>query len=52
MVKAPGNDGLTEGFYVCFFEEVGWLLCKTLNFLFNNGELRQLLLSLKRKIVI
>ena len=36
--KSPGNDGLTKEFYVCFFEEVGWLICKALNFSFNNGE--------------
>ena len=36
--KSPGNDGLTKEFYVCFFEEVGWLICKTLNFSFNKGE--------------
>ena len=37
--KSPGNDGLTKEFYVCFFEEMGWLVCKTLNFSFDNGEL-------------
>ena len=37
--KSPGNDGLTKEFYVCLFEEVGWLVCKTLNFSFDNGEL-------------
>ena len=37
--KSPGNDGLTKEFYVCFFEELGWLVCKTLNFSFDNGEL-------------
>ena len=37
--KSPGNDGLTKEFYVCFFEEVGWPVCKTLNFSFDNGEL-------------
>ena len=37
--KSPGNDGLTKDIYVCFFEEVGWLLSETLNFSFDNGEL-------------
>ena len=37
--KSPGNDGLTKEFYVCFFEELGWFVCKTLNFSFDNGEL-------------
>ena len=40
--KSPGNDGLTKEFYVCFFEELGWLVCKTLNFSFDNGELSSL----------
>ena len=30
--KSPGNDGLTEEFYVCFFAEVGSLLVSTLDF--------------------
>ena len=37
--KSPGNDGLTKEFHVCFFEELGLLVCKTLNFSFNNVEL-------------
>ena len=37
--KSPGNDGLTKEFYICFSEELGWLVHKTLNFSFDNGEL-------------
>ena len=51
--KSPGNDGLTKEFYVCFFEEVGWLVCKTLNFSFDNGELsssqKQIVMTLIEK---
>ena len=36
--KSSGNDGLTKEFYVCFFEEVSWLICKSLSFSFDNGE--------------
>ena len=55
--KSPGNDGLTKGFYVCFLEEWGWLVCKTLNFSFDNGELsasqKQAVITLiEKKIVI
>ena len=46
--KSPGNHGLTKEFYVCFFEEVGWLVCKTLNFSFDNGELSA---SQKRAVI-
>ena len=34
-----GNDGLTEEFYVCFFNELGKLLVETLNFSYEKGEL-------------
>ena len=37
--KRTANDGLAKEFYVCFYEEVGWLVCKTLNFSLDNGEL-------------
>ena len=37
--KRPGNDCLTKEFYVCFFEELVWLVCKTLNFSFDDGKL-------------
>ena len=38
--KTPGNDdGLTEEFYVCFFNELGKLLVDTLNFSYENSEL-------------
>ena len=51
--KSPGNDGLTKEAYVCFFEEVGWLVCKTLDFSFDNGELsssqKQAVISLIEK---
>ena len=47
--KSPGNDGLTKEFYVCFFEELGWLVCKTFNFSFDNGELSA---SQKQAVII
>ena len=47
--KSPGNDGLTKEFYVCLFEEVGWLVCKTLSFSFDNGELSS---SQKQALII
>ena len=37
--KTPGNDGLTKEFYVCFFEEMGSLLLKSLNHSYVVGEL-------------
>ena len=37
--KTPGNDCLTEEFYVCFFNELGKLLVDTLNFSYENSEL-------------
>ena len=37
--KIPGNDGLTKEFYVCFFEELGSLLLKSLNQSHTVGEL-------------
>ena len=37
--KTPGNDGLTKEFYVCFFEEMGSLLLKSLNHSHAVGEL-------------
>ena len=37
--KTPGNDGLTKEFYVCFFEESGSLLIKSLNHSHTVGEL-------------
>ena len=37
--KSPGNDGLTNEFYVCFFEEVAPPLLKSLNYAFTVGEL-------------
>ena len=38
MVKKPGNDRLTKEFYVCFFEEMGSLLLKSLNHSHAVGE--------------
>ena len=37
--KTPGNDGPTKEFYVCFFEEMGSLLLKSLNHCHVVGEL-------------
>ena len=37
--KTPGDDGLTKEFYVCFFEELGSLLLKSLNHSHTFGEL-------------
>ena len=37
--KTPGNDGLTEEFYVCFFGEVAPLLINSLNYSSKVGEL-------------
>ena len=37
--KTPGNDGLTKEFYVCFFEEMGSLLLKSLIHCHAVGEL-------------
>ena len=36
--KAPGNDGLTKEFYVCFFGEVAPLLVNSYNYSFKVGE--------------
>ena len=40
--RTPGNDGLTKEFYVCFFEEMGSLLLKSLNHSHAVGELSTL----------
>ena len=37
--KAPGNDGLTKEFYVCFFGELVMLLLKSLNYSHLVGEM-------------
>ena len=37
--KTYRNDGLTKEFYVCFFEEIGSLLLKSLNHSHAFGEL-------------
>ena len=37
--KSPGNDGLTKGFYVCFFGETAISLVESLNHSFSVGEL-------------
>ena len=37
--KTPGNDGLTKELYVCFSEELGSLLLKSLNHSHTVGEL-------------
>ena len=33
--KSPGNDGLTKGFYVCFWEDLSSLFVDTLNYAFS-----------------
>ena len=51
--KTPGNYGLTKEFYVCFFEEMGSLLLKSLNHSHAVGELstsqKQALITLIEK---
>ena len=37
--KSPGNDGLTEEFYVCFFNEISPLLIDVLNHSYQVGQL-------------
>ena len=37
--KSPGSDGLTREFYVCFWEDIGSCLVRTLNYSFEHGEL-------------
>ena len=35
--KSPGNNGLTEEFYVCFFKDVGQYLIDALNLFSDYG---------------
>ena len=48
--KSPGNDGLTEEFYLAFFAELQDYLFQSLNFSFHNGQLskaqRQVIITL------
>ena len=37
--KSPGNDGLTKGFLLCFFRNIGSLLVESINHSFEVGEL-------------
>ena len=37
--KSPDNDGLSEGFYVCFFNEIHSYLLKAPNMSFREGQL-------------
>ena len=47
--KSPGNDGLTQEFYVCFFSEICSPLIDALNYSFEVGQLstsqRQVLIT-------
>ena len=51
--KSPGNDGLTEEFYVCFFNEICSSLIDALNYSFEVGQLstsqRQALITIIEK---
>ena len=51
--KSPGSDGLTKGFYVCFFNEVSNILITALNHSFTTSMLstsqRQALITLIEK---
>ena len=51
--KSPGNDGLFEEFYVCFFNEFQPFLVQALNYSFQHGELsisqRQAVITLNEK---
>ena len=37
--KSPGNDGLSKGFYLCFFDTIDSILMGSLNYAFEKGEL-------------
>ena len=37
--KSPGNDGLSEEFYVCFFNEINSYLFLALKMSFREGQL-------------
>ena len=51
--KSPGNDGLSEEFYVCFFNEIHTYLLNTLNCSFSCGHMtssrRQVMITLIEK---
>ena len=37
--KSPGDDGLSKEFYLCFFDVMGSILIKSLNYAFGKGKL-------------
>ena len=47
--KSPGNDGLTEEFYVAFFDLLGLKLLNIFKFAFNHRELSS---SQKQAVII
>ena len=51
--KSPGNDGLSEEFYICFFKEIHMYLIQALNHSFSNEQLsnfqRQAMITLIEK---
>ena len=51
--KSPGDDGFTEEFCLCFFDEIHRYLIESLNSSFNSGKLsnsqRQAVITLIEK---
>ena len=51
--KSPGNEGLSEEFYVFFFNEIHPFLVQALNYSFQHGKLslsqRQAVITLNEK---